>query len=143
MSGYSLKTLYTNLGKTPYRTLTLVIDACFSGNSAGGTLLKNISPIHIKTEEKIFKDNNALIITSCALEQVSSWYSDKRHSLLTYFFIKSLRGEADTDKNHQISVFEVRNYLNENVIYWARRLNNREQTPKVWGKNEKVLIEYK
>jgi hypothetical protein len=143
MSGYSLKTLYTNLGKTPYKTLTLVIDACFSGNSAGGTLLKNISPIRIKTEEKIFKDNNALIITSCSSEQVSSWYSEKKHSLLTYFFLKSLRGEADIDKNQQVTVVEMRNYLNENITYWARRLNNREQTPKVWGKDEKILIQYK
>ncbi|GAB4339344.1 MAG: hypothetical protein OHK0038_18440 [Flammeovirgaceae bacterium] len=139
-NGYSLKTLYSNLGKLQYKSLTLVIDACFSGNSASGTLLKNISPIHIKTEERILKDNNALIINSCSAEQVSSWYPEKKHSLLTYFFLKSIRGDADADKNKRITVGEISTYLNENVTYWARRLNNREQTPKIWGKSEKVVI---
>ena len=30
-NGYAIKTLYDNLAKIPYRKLTVVIDACFSG----------------------------------------------------------------------------------------------------------------
>ncbi|MDW7692780.1 caspase family protein [Flammeovirgaceae bacterium SG7u.111] len=142
LNGYSMNTFYANLGKVPYRNLTVVIDACFSGASEKGMLLNNISPVFIKPKDKIFADERATIITAAAGDQVASWYPEQGHSLLTYFYLKGLQGAADANKNKEISLGEMKNYLNENVTYMARRLNSREQEPEIHGLDETVLIGY-
>ncbi|NLR90970.1 caspase family protein [Flammeovirga agarivorans] len=132
-NGYAVNTLYENLAAVPYRNLTVVIDACFSGSSDGGMLLKSISPVFIKTENKILQDENAFIFSASASEQVASWYEDKSHGLFTYFYLKGLQGAADKDQDGRVTVEEMSTYLNDNVTYMARSLNNRAQNPQING----------
>ena len=47
LNGYPLDTLYANLGKLPARNVTLMIDACFSGGSAGGAVVRSTSSISV------------------------------------------------------------------------------------------------
>ncbi|MCS7004423.1 MAG: caspase family protein [Cytophagales bacterium] len=140
-NGYSLSTLYTNLSKLDYRTCTVVIDACFSGSSEKGMLIKNISPVFISTRDKILTDEFAMIFTSASSEQVSSWYPEKKHSLFTYFFLKGLKGAANKNLDSKITLQEMREYLIENVSYMARRLNNREQIPQIIGDDNRTIVE--
>ena len=65
-----------------------------------------------------------------------------KHSLFTYYFLKALQGKGDLDKDNKLTIGEIKNYINENVPYMARRLNSREQTPQVIGDENKVLIKY-
>jgi uncharacterized caspase-like protein len=139
-NGYSLTTLYNNLGKLDYRSLTVVIDACFSGSSDKGMLIKNISPVFINTVTKVLTDEFAMVFASSAAEQVSSWYPEKKHSLFTYFFLKGIQGAANNNKDRWISVGEMRKYLSDNIPYMARKLNNREQTPQTTGEDTKAVI---
>jgi regulator of replication initiation timing len=139
-NGYALSTFYKNLAQIPYRNLTVLIDACFSGSSGGGMLLHNISPVFIRTEDKVLNSPNSMVFTSAAGDQVSSWYPDKKHSLFTYYFMKGLKGEADTNQDKTITHGEMTRYLSEQVTYMARRLNNREQTPITYGQDSKVLF---
>ena len=111
----------------------MVIDACFSGSSDKGMLIKNISPIFITTENKPKTLQNSLILNSSSGDQVSSWYPEMGHSMFTYFLIKGLLGEADRDKNKSVQVMELNDYLTDEVSYMARRLNSRDQTPEVSG----------
>ncbi len=132
-NGYALDTLYDNLSQVPARKMTIVIDACFSGNSDGGTLVKNISPAMLKTASPVRKLDNAIIFASADKDQVSHWYTEKRHSLFTYFFLKGLRGDADSDHDNCITVSEMKSYLTEMVSYRAQRISGRTQTPLVAG----------
>ncbi len=142
LNGYSLNTFYENLSKINYKSLTIVIDACFSGSSERGMLLKNISPVFISVENPIRMKENSVILTSSTGDQVSSWYRDKKHSLFTYYFLKAIKGEADQNRDKQITVKEIKEYINENVPYMARRLHNREQTPQIIGNENKVIVKY-
>ena len=142
LNGYSLNTFYDNLSKINYKSLTVVIDACFSGASEAGMLLANISPVFIKVENPITSKENSVIFTSATGEQVSSWYPEKKHSLFTYYFLKALQGEADKNNNKQLTIDEIKNYIDDKVPYMARRLNNREQTPQVIGNLNKVVVKY-
>jgi len=56
--------------------------------------------------------------------------------------LKALQGKGDLDKDNKLTIGEIKNYINENVPYMARRLNSREQTPQVIGDENKVLIKY-
>ncbi|MFQ5769911.1 MAG: caspase domain-containing protein [bacterium] len=143
-SGYSLKTLYNNLAKLHARSITLVIDACFSGTSAGGQqLVPAVSDIIIRSKAPIFTLKNGVIFTSCAADQVSYWYPDKKHGLFTYFFLKGLQGDADTDGDRQITVQELCDYVRTNVRDMAVELyQGRAQEPQIIGDPDRVLFSY-
>ena len=121
----------------------MVIDACFSGSSDQGMLLKNISPVFIEVDETGQLAEEVTVFTSSSGEQVSSWYPEKKHSLYTYFFLKGLKGAAEADEDQSVTAEEMQFYVNEEVGFMARKLNSREQTPGLRSMdNSKVLVEY-
>jgi hypothetical protein len=128
----------------PAKSTTIVIDACFSG--AG--VLKNISSVRIKpndTEESI---RNSAILSSSTDIQVSSWYSEKRQGLFTYYFLKAIHDYKNSDKNgdKELTFSEIYDYISdktEGVPYLARRLNAVEQTPVLKGSNkDRVFVRF-
>ena len=106
-------------------------------------IFKNISPAMVKVKKEYRGPKNAMLMTSAAVDQVSTWYPEKKHSLFTYFFLKGIQGEADTNRDSSITLGEMRDYLKENVPYIARRLNNVEQNPVVDGNEKEVLVRIK
>jgi Ca2+-binding EF-hand superfamily protein len=59
---------------------------------------------------------------------------------MTYFFLKGLQGEADTNKDGKIDIAEMFEYLRPQVERVARRDFNSEQTPLLLG-NADVLAQ--
>jgi len=143
INGYPVEQLYENLAKIPAKSVTVTLDACFSGVSEAGQIVQNVSPAVLSVENPIIGMENGLAFTAGAADQVSSWYPEKRHGLFTYYFLKGLRGNADQDDNQTITAKEMEAYLKEKVPYWARRMHNREQVPQVVGQNlDRMLVEY-
>jgi hypothetical protein len=156
LNGYSLNLFYQNVSKIPANSFTIVIDACFSGISHGGSLLGNISPIFTTIENPMMLLPNATVMTAARGDEVSGWYPEKRHGLFTYFFLKGISGDADKDGNGELTAIELKNFLTdetEGVPYWARRLHSKEQHPDVFssplgrgrgwvGGEGKVLVKY-
>ena len=140
LNGYSLEVLYNNLSLMPAKSITVVVDACFSGLSDQGMLLKGISPVYIEAENPAMARDNMFVFTSSSGKQVSTWYPDKKHSLFTYFFLKGLRGDADQDQNNEITAKELLDFTTDKVSYMARRLKSREQSPMFFGINDDVVI---
>ena len=144
LSGYSLDLLYRNLNQIPHRHATVVIDACFNGTSAGGRLFKSSGFVFPKMKiSKISYDKSA-IFTAVKPEQLAYWDDDNQHGLFTYFFLKALRGEADGNRDGQLTASEIDVYVKEHVSDTARRDNEKgEQNPEFIGNREVVLVKYK
>lgn len=142
-NGYDLDLFYRILAALPARDITVVLDACFSGDSAAGPLFTKISPAMMKTVNPIRDIADAVIFTGAGRNQVCTWYPEKRHSLFTYFFLKGLGGAADQDRNQSITASELAVYLEKEVPYWANRESNRKQTPLVKGRTDMVLAEFR
>jgi len=146
LNGYSLSLLYQNLDKTAVekqlKQVTIVLDACFSGRSEKGSLLTNVSPVYVVVEKQGMTYPNASIFTSATGDQVSTWYTEKKQSLFTYFFLRGLKGEADLNKDGKITTLELYQYTADEVNgvpYWSRRLNpGRTQTPTFSGKDVEI-----
>ncbi|MGE4299017.1 MAG: caspase family protein [Desulfovibrionaceae bacterium] len=128
-NGFGMDVFYDNLAKIPARSVTVVMDACFSGNYAEGTLVKNVSPVLLKTTNPVRKLPNAVVFSSTGQGQVSHWYPKQGHGMFTYFFLKGISGAADEDKNKRVTVAEMKKYLAEKVSYQARRDAHGDQTP--------------
>ena len=142
-SGYKLSTFYENISKIPAVKKTVVIDACFSGSSANGQLLKGVSGLTARLKEEPKAAVAAdLLLTSAGKDQVASWYPEKGHSLFTYFFLKGIQGAADSNKDGSITLGEMRAWLNDQVPYMARRLTGSEQQPLTLGRDEETLVTF-
>jgi len=141
IDGYPLDTFYKNLNKIPAKSITVVIDACFSGGSQQGMIIRNASPMYIHVENPVISQKINLF-SSASGDEISSWYPDGNHSLFTYYYLRALRGEADQNRDRKVTVRELDVYLGDNVPYMARRLYGREQTPVVQGVSSHVICSY-
>jgi hypothetical protein len=127
--------------------LTVVLDACFTGQiSSGEMLIRQASPLTIMVENPILAYDQATAFTASAADEVANWYPRVQHGMFTYFFLKGLRGAADLDNNGELTVEEMRRYLtdeNESVPYWSERVHGRRQVPQVQAQDdERILLRY-
>ena len=148
LSGYSLDVFNENISQLKAKNLTVVLDACFSGAiSTGKNLIASASPFYIKVSNPTISKGNAVYMTSCESDQISSWYDDNHHGLFTYFFLKGLRGDAHKSKDAILTYKELYEYVSDNsegVPYWARYLHQgRKQNPTIQGSVlDKPLVIY-
>lgn len=145
LTGYPLDTLYDNLAKlnrekTP-KSVTVVLDACFSGGSHDGMLIQNASPIYIETTIPLLAARNAAVISSSKGNQISSWYPEKNHGLFTYYFLKNIKKAAEANKTLSIRDMETALAGPESVNELAWRLFNRDQEPQTMGNKSIVLVQ--
>ena len=54
-----------------------------------------------------------------------------RHGLFTYYLLRALRGEADTNRNGEVTLGETVTYLNQKVRWVSKTYMNQEQRPLV------------
>ena len=125
-TGYPLSTLYSNLGKLPAKSMTVILEACFSGGSQSGSLISRASPIVIQPK-KTFIPNNIKVIAAGSERQMASWEEDSSHSLFTKYFLKAMSGEGDSNKDGKVTDAELKDYLSDTMTYYARRYYGRDQ----------------
>lgn len=130
LSGYALKTLYSNLGKLPAKSVTVVLEACFSGATQAGILIKNASPIYQKAQQESVPAN-LTVITAGTGNQIASWEEDKSASLFTKHYLIGMAGAADKrpygNGDGKIEHSELGKYFSETLSYAAQRYYGREQ----------------
>ncbi len=141
IGGYPLELLYGNLAKLNARSITVVTDACFSG----APLFKKASPVGIVVQNPLIALKHTSIINSSAGTELSSWYPEKGHGLFTYYFLLGLTGDADLNKDKEITLGELSSYINDHVPYMARKLHEgRKQTPTIKTHNDdRQLVRFK
>ncbi len=131
LNGYPLTLLYENLSRLPAVSITVVLEACFSGASQGGSVVSKASPIHLKPKTPPVPDN-VTVIAAGAADQIASWEQDSSHGLFTKYLLKGLGGEADAkpygDGDGTVGWTEVGAYLEDTLTYQARRHYGRDQT---------------
>lgn len=143
LNGYPLDQLLANLEKLKARSVTVVVDACFSGNSAGGWLVRSASPVFIKTAPVVQMDG-IVLITAAQSDQVASWDAASGLGLFTKHFLEAARGAADTERfgngDGQVTLGEIKEYLDGEMTYAARRSYGRVQTASISGPLSRVIV---
>ena len=132
LTSYPIRLLLKNLEKVPSKNITVILEACFSGISQGGNLLKNSSPIVIKRRDDAVP-GNVKIISAGQESEIASWDKNSEYSLFTRYFVEGMSGAADVEKygnrDGHISDMELSRYFEDTVTYFARRFYGREQKP--------------
>ncbi|NQV82166.1 MAG: SH3 domain-containing protein [Alphaproteobacteria bacterium] len=143
LTGYSLDTLLTNLAELPARSVQIFLDACFSGSSAGGSLLRATSGIGLSAALPDAPPSGVVVITAASGDQVASWDDDARQGLFTHHLLAALNGVADGGRwgnsDGRVTLGEVKTYLDDEMTFQARKRFNREQTANVTGGTATVV----
>ena len=64
---------------------------------------------------------------------------EAKHGLFSYFLMKGMEGEADANKNNEITAGELHSYVQTNVI----QQSSGSQTPELQGNADRVLVTFK
>lgn len=125
---FPLKQLYDNLADLPTQDVTVVLDSCFSGAGGRSFLAQGIRPlVNVKLAAP---GDNMVVISAAQGEQISTYYPETQHGLLTYFLLKGLRGAADKDRSGLITTRQLFEYLQPEVEREARK-QHVEQNPAI------------
>jgi uncharacterized caspase-like protein len=135
-TGYALELLYKNLDKLPVDKITVVLDACFSGENLGYTNAATINT------DDVFKKTPTLlqkgvVLTAAEKDQFAIRDETRQHGLFTFELVKAICYPKNSDGNRdgKISFSELINTLNDprNGVPAIARKQNKNQSPTVNG----------
>jgi TPR repeat protein len=141
-NGYPVDLLYANLAKLKARSVTVYLDACFSGESPKGRLTQAASNIGLShVPEKV--GAGITVVTAARGDQLASWDEEAKHGLFTRYLLEGLYGAADSTNygnvDGEVALAEVQAYLDDKMTYAARRTYLRRQQVTVRGDEDFVL----
>jgi len=132
-SCYAMSSFYESLSSLRARSVTVMLDACFSGVSGRSgkaeALLATARPLMIQLKESVLPAGVTVLAAGTG-EQVSLGFRRMKHGLFTYYLLKGLRGEAVRDG--RLTPSSLASYLEKMVPPEARR-QGMVQTPVLLG----------
>lgn len=124
-SAYSLASLYEKLGVMRARTVTVFLDACFSGAKREGTMMASSRGVALKVKPE--EPKGKLIVFSAAQGDETAYpYKSKQHGMFTYFLLRKLR-----DTKGSVTLGDLADYIIKEVKRQSFDENSRKQTPVV------------
>ena len=124
-TGYKLDDLYMDLGNLPVSSVTVFIDACFSGSKREGDKLASARGIAIKVKQGM-PVGNMIVFTASSGDETAYHYKDQSHGLFTYFLLKKLK-----ETRGDITYDELFSYIQSSVKMASFQNYRKIQTPTV------------
>ena len=134
--GYPLDLLYEKLGSlSNARSVQVYLDACFSGASDGGPLVRGASPVVVRPALPKGLAGKVTAVSASGADQIASWDVKARHGLFTNHLLDALYGKGDEKGNRdgKVTAREVKTYLDGYMTRAAWLQYGREQDANVMG----------
>ena len=139
--GFPLDTLYRDLAKLGGRSVTVILDACFTGQSRERTMLiADARPVFISPKQGSMP-TGITVLSAASGAQVSGAIKNMEHGLFTYFLLKGLGGAADANQDRRLTVGELAAFVKRKVKTEAAR-QDREQIPQLIGNGSRTLVRW-
>jgi uncharacterized caspase-like protein len=143
INGFPIDLLIENLSKAGAKTTTVYIDACFSGQTQKGSLVRSASPIALVATKPIVP-TGMIVLTAGKADEVASWDNQNRHGLFTEYLLDGLYGKADQppygNGDGKVTVRKLKGYLDDAMTYAARREFGRTQSVSLYGDENQILV---
>lgn len=124
-TGYSLQSLYATLGSLQSKSVTVFLDACFSGSMRDGNMIASARGVAIKVKNSTLT-GNMVVFTAASGEETAYPYKEKRHGLFTYYLLKKLQMSQGN-----IVLDDLQKYVTEEVAKKSIVVNGKSQTPTI------------
>ena len=122
-TGYKLDNLYETLGKMPTKSVTVLLDACFSGAKREGDMLASARGIAIKAKQGQ-PVGNMVVMSASQGDETAYPYKEKQHGMFTYFLLKKLQ-----ETHGDVNMSDLSNYITTQVSQKSIVENGKSQTP--------------
>lgn len=109
-TAFSLKSFYNELGKLNAKSVTVFLDACFSGAQRGEGMLTAARGVAIAPREETPQQGNTIVFSAASGKETAWPYNEKGHGLFTYFLLKKLR-----ESKGETTLGELDDYIQRNV----------------------------
>ena len=138
--GYPIDLLYRNVGGlAEARSVRVYLDACFSGGSHEGGLIRDASPVFVEAALPEGLDEKVTSLAAASGKQVASWDERARHGLFTHHLLDALYGAGDADGDGEVTAREAKGYLDRYMTRAARRQHRRIQQASLMGASGVVV----
>lgn len=146
--GYNLNDFYNNLNALGAKSVTVFMDACFSGGSKTSTdkpaenLMSMKGVIIVPKIVQPWRTNpNFTVFSSSQANETSLAFDESQTGLFTYYLCLGLKGKADLNTDKTITADELQNYISSKVQETSKKLVG-IQTPQFNGNKQNVLVKY-
>ena len=120
------------------RSVTVFLDTCYSGDTRGESRLIAGRPLGIKLQEQSLPAGFT-VLTAAGGDQIAKPLKEAQHGMFSYFLMKGMEGDADSDGNNEITARELHSYVRENVV----QQSGGSQVPELQGDGERVLVRFR
>ena len=103
LNGYSVDLLFRDLGKLPARTVSVFLDACFTGRGGDGKPHLKVSPVIRKAGLPDSVAPNMTVLTAARHDQLAYWDTKASHGMFIPHILDALYGGGDAAKSQRFS----------------------------------------
>jgi hypothetical protein len=129
--------LFSDIAKANPRSVTVFLDTCYSGSTRGSEMLIAARPILLKAKESAVPEGFT-VFTAAAGDETAKPLEEAKHGMFSYFLMKGMEGDADTNGDKQITAGELHAYVKSNVV----QQSSGTQTPELQGDADRVLVRF-
>lgn len=125
-TGYKLSRFYKELATNSPNSVTVFLDACFSGVKKNGEVIdKEARGVAIAPAEEM-PATNMIVFSACTGMQTAYPYENQKHGMFTFYLLRKL--QEDKGKT---TYQELEKYISENVKKKSLELRKKIQSPTV------------
>ncbi len=124
-TGYKLDDLYSTLGNLPSKSVTVFLDACFSGANRDGQMLASARGVAIKAKSSA-PVGNMVVFSAAQGDETAYPNNEQQHGMFTYYLLKKIK---ETSGN--VTYKDLGDYVTDNVRKQSIVVNGKSQTPVV------------
>lgn len=135
-TGYKLDDLYKKLGELSSESITVLLDACFSGAKRDGGMLASARGVAIKAKSGQ-PIGNMIVMSASQGDETAYPYKEKQHGMFTYFLLKKLQ-----ETKGEVNWSDLSSYITTNVSQKSIVINGKSQTP-ILTPSASVGVEWK
>ena len=118
-----MEELYATLGALPAQSITVFLDACFSGAKREGGMMASTRGVAIKV--KASSPMGKMVVFSASQEDETAYpYKEQEHGLFTYYLLKKLK-----ESKGDVTLGELSDYVIKEVKRQSIVQNGKIQTP--------------
>ena len=136
-SSISRNELFSNIAAANPRSVTVFLDTCYSGTTRGTDMLVASRPIAIRAKQQNIPDGFT-VFTAAGGDQTAKPLEEAKHGMFSYFLMKGMEGDADSNQDNQITAAELHQYVEQNVV----QQSGGSQVPELQGDAGRVLVRF-
>ena len=120
-TSYKLSDFYQELSAHNPASVTVFLDACFSGAKKDGQVIDREARGLIITPVDETPAGNMVIFAACSGNETAYPFNNEKHGMFTFFLLKKLQEDKGKTKYKDLADYIVNNVLRTSVRYYTKQ----------------------